>query len=402
MFHARQSVIGALLMALTGGGVLAAPLPPARDQQVKYVQWNRVLDTVDHLIALPESKLDIGEAALQLSSLMVPNVDIRVGMERIDTMAKRTAMLTNNSIEPKRRIEAINTVFFEEQRFAYDMDDIRGRRLENRFLWPTLLRRKGGCLTLPLLWYAIADRLGMPVFAVEAPQHTFIRYDDGTTKINIEVTSGGHPARDEYYIQTFSITEAAIKSGSLLRSLSKREYLAELIVQLGENFRLALDLGTALELEKRGLALNPRSYNTHQALAFLYNQLGYARTYEHIILARERHGNQIPVPAEFDIAIKHAKTATEMGAVPPPPEDYWKKASSRATENSSKPVGHYPVFDVATALRPDSATIHMEWHVEPDIIGSMMAPRHFGCLEDCGQMCGPPPGNLCARSGWGQ
>jgi len=152
------------------------------------------LRVVEELLGIPEAKLNIGEAALKLSVLMLPETDVNRGLEEIDGLARRVAQIVGSRSDAEFRIRAINTILYQEHAFDYDRDDMLGRKPENALLWHYLKTRKGNCQTMPLLWYAVAERLGYPVKAVSAPQHFFLRYDDGQSRVNIEATSGSVPS----------------------------------------------------------------------------------------------------------------------------------------------------------------------------------------------------------------
>jgi hypothetical protein len=49
-------------------------------------------------------------------------------------------------------------------------------------------KRAGTCSSLPVLVAAIAQRLGYPVCLVNTFRHTFVRWDDGRERFNIETT----------------------------------------------------------------------------------------------------------------------------------------------------------------------------------------------------------------------
>jgi regulator of sirC expression with transglutaminase-like and TPR domain len=89
---------------------------------------------------------------------------------------------------------------------------------------------------MPILFLILADRLGVHMAVSTAPLHVFLKYiDDKSGKtFNIETTSGGLPARDAWLRQSFPMTDAAIRNGVYLKTLSRKEALAvfaELILE---------------------------------------------------------------------------------------------------------------------------------------------------------------------------
>ena len=130
----------------------------------------------------------------------------------------------------------MNTYFFrpgwwnDSLVFTYDIDDLDATRLNNRYLNGYLATRKGSCVTMSMLYLAIADRLQWPIVAVRGAKHVFCRYlAPGFTENNIEPTCGGGYLTDSQYVSAGNIPPRGIKNGVYMRSLSKKEYIATLI-----------------------------------------------------------------------------------------------------------------------------------------------------------------------------
>ena len=120
--------------------------------------------------------------------------------------------------------------------FQYDLSDPLGHKIANKLLPTYLATRRGNCVSMPVLFIILADRLGLPVTASTAPQHIFAKFrDDSTGKMmNIEATSGGLPARDAWYRENMPMSDAAVKNGVYLKTLSRKEtaaVMAEIVVE---------------------------------------------------------------------------------------------------------------------------------------------------------------------------
>jgi tetratricopeptide (TPR) repeat protein len=126
----------------------------------------------------------------------------------------------------------------------------------------------GNCLGLSLLYLSVARRLDLPIRCVRAPQHVFLRWDDGTTRRNIEPTEGGIERPDEWYAKRddrLRIQPADIESGLFLSPLSEREILAMLLSNLSFSWARSRNLKEtdrryerAIECADRAIRLNPR------------------------------------------------------------------------------------------------------------------------------------------------
>ena len=94
----------------------------------------------------------------------------------------------------------------------------------------------GTCGSLPVLYVAIGRRLRYPLKLVKAARHLFVRWDDPyaaawhcAERFNVEATGPGvHFLPDEHYrVWPHAISDRDVEEGVFLRSLSKREELAE-------------------------------------------------------------------------------------------------------------------------------------------------------------------------------
>ncbi len=189
--------------------------------------------TAEQQLDLPDSEINYGVAALALTRDYVPGFDITEGLKTLDSIADRVHALLERQPdrnEPEVKIAAINTVLFREYDFRYDLTDFPKQTSEKRLLGNLLRRRRGTCANLPDLYYAVAERLGLPIYMVEAPQHAFLRYEfpDGR-HINIEATGRGGEMSDDEYLAEMEIPKAALDLGTMMRPLSRREALMLLV-----------------------------------------------------------------------------------------------------------------------------------------------------------------------------
>jgi len=119
-----------------------------------------------------------------------------------------------------------------------------------------LARKQGYCVGIAALYLALAERLQLPIFAVATPSHVFLRYDDGTTRINIETLQGGANVSDEQYIREQKIPERSIRRGVFMRNLTTDEFLAQVYSNLGVIYSERKDYEKAAVEYKRALDLD--------------------------------------------------------------------------------------------------------------------------------------------------
>jgi len=226
---------------------------------------------IQRQLSLPEHQLDIGLAALTFAKEIYPDLDVAAYSKRIDEFADKARRLGQGTTDPEKRIRVLNTVLFKQEGIRYDRAVLARNQQAYYFLNGILDTRLGICYTMPLLYIAVAQRLGWPMYPVAAPDHLFVRYvDESFKEQNIETTSGGKYFPDEVYAKDFSVGAQSLASGSYLRTLSYREFLSYL---LAANALVLARQGrgnkTVAYLEK-ATELNPRFADYHDTLGEAY------------------------------------------------------------------------------------------------------------------------------------
>ena len=169
-----------------------------------------------------------------------------------------------------------------------------------------LKTKKGNCVSMPILFLILADRLGLDVSLATAPDHILIKLtvpESGKT-YNVETTSGAGFARDAHYVNNMGTTWKGIDNGIFLRKLSRRETAAVIVHFLGEYYSSTNrfeDMSTTFRLT---LTHDPRS---------VYSMLKLGTSYYHILKRdyHSRYKSLREIPSEdrphFFWLLKHNK-----------------------------------------------------------------------------------------------
>lgn len=93
----------------------------------------------------------------------------------------------------------------------------------------------GTCVSMPVLYTAIAQRLGYPVHLVHAKAHVFCRWDGRGERVNVEATNQGMNAfDDDHYMQwPHRIVKVEVDRGLYLKSLDNDEAFAGFLASRG-------------------------------------------------------------------------------------------------------------------------------------------------------------------------
>jgi regulator of sirC expression with transglutaminase-like and TPR domain len=159
------------------------------------------------------------------------HLQIETYTKEIEDMARMLAQRLDGCTSPQAKIHAINTFLFSEQVFIPELDS---SSIENDSPIRILETKKGSCLGMVCLYLMITQNTHLPLHAVLVPGHTFIRYDDGIQKINIEMLRYGIERTDAFYKEHFLQTR---QGRQYLRNLNSNEVIALFIFNLGNSYR---------------------------------------------------------------------------------------------------------------------------------------------------------------------
>lgn len=262
----------------------------------------------ERVLRTPDAALDVGLAALALAKEIYPELDINLYSDKIDVLAaKAKAVIAHyGRHDPESVIRGLNTFLYKIHGLEYDTSPDAWEKKENYFLVKLLDTKRGTCANMPLLYMAIGQRLGYPIFPVVIPEHQFLRYvDSRVMQANIEATGGGGYIRDERYIRESRVTQVGLQKSDYLKTLTKREWLAHALDSTSVTLAKHGNLDRAIYLLERAVQLNPRC-------AGCFHNLGA----EYIIVARRSSSARVKTAYEKK-ARRALGRAKELGYVKP-------------------------------------------------------------------------------------
>ena len=211
-----------------------------------------------------EAEIDVGLAALLFERELIEHMDIHAALAEIDGMAAELRLLLDGITEPVERVATINKYLFEDRGLAYAAD--------RHFLSDVIVDGHGDCVGFTCLYLALGHRLELPLAAVHAPRHVFVRYPVGNRMLNIETTSGGAFFKQKDLVRRLDIHTSAIGAGAYLRPLHKTELLSILVCNRGKAYLRVRRIEEArrdFDLAMSLYPLNPAAYNNRGVLMVL-------------------------------------------------------------------------------------------------------------------------------------
>jgi len=191
---------------------------------------------VRSIMSTLDDKVDFARAKLTFDKLYDPTTDIDGAMRQIDGIVETVRAMAGPAATAQQRLIALRVYIYkagpwnQNNPFTYDFADPLGRKSHNKLLATYLHTRRGNCVSMPMLFAVLAQRLGLNVTLSMAPNHVFVKYHDDVLGrwINLEPTSGANPARDVWLRHLMPMTDAAIANGLYMKTLSRTEALVVL------------------------------------------------------------------------------------------------------------------------------------------------------------------------------
>lgn len=120
------------------------------------------------LVAGPQDRLDLCEAALWIAAESCAPLDVAAELHRVDELAEGAARVASGSSEGDRA-RALVSYLHGELGFRGNAQDYYDPR--NSYLNDVLERRTGIPISLSILWIGVANRLDLPSAGVSFPGH---------------------------------------------------------------------------------------------------------------------------------------------------------------------------------------------------------------------------------------
>jgi regulator of sirC expression with transglutaminase-like and TPR domain len=230
------------------------------------------LKALDALGQLPDTELDLADAALQLARADLPSADWKAARVHLSALARDAAYLGAEGAEARAR--ALATLLAE--RHGYRGDSETYDDLANANLIRVVERRRGLPVALGILWIHAARAAGWEASGLDFPGHFLVGLKAGGRQAVVDPFDGGgvlDAPSLRALVKRIEGPASELRPG-LLRPVGNRPVL----LRLQNNIKLrrlrAGDLGGALDCAERMLRLAPAAATLWRETALLRERLG--------------------------------------------------------------------------------------------------------------------------------
>ena len=185
---------------------------------------------LDAIGQLPDTEIDIADAALQLARVDATDADWLAARDHLSEVARAVAALADTLTDADLPTRAIALSGLLGGRFGYKGDSENYDDLKNANLISVIQRRRGLPVALGTIWLHAARAAGWDAHGVDFPAHFLVSLSGEKTQSILDVFNGGTPlsVRDlRALLRRVEGEKAELRPG-LLRPMSARRVLLRL------------------------------------------------------------------------------------------------------------------------------------------------------------------------------
>lgn len=117
---------------------------------------------------------DLLEGVLLIEHLFDPSIDKQVIDNKLDKIKLDAWLELNYDLTSFEKVKILNHIFFDVHQFKGDTENYH--HSSNSFISSVLDRKRGNPISLAIVYSIVAQRLNIPVYGVNLPQHFVLGY----------------------------------------------------------------------------------------------------------------------------------------------------------------------------------------------------------------------------------
>jgi regulator of sirC expression with transglutaminase-like and TPR domain len=174
------------------------------------------------------SEPDLLDGILLVASYSYPDLDKQKVMNEIDKIRLDIWLELNYDLTPYEKIRVLNHVFYQIHGFKGNTDNYHDP--QNSFINNALESKKGNPIMLAIIYMLVAQRLQIPIFGVNLPQHFVLAYKEENTEHLTSDPFNAKPKLDHkfgkvlFYINAFN-------NGAIFSKANLEQFLIQIKIE---------------------------------------------------------------------------------------------------------------------------------------------------------------------------
>jgi regulator of sirC expression with transglutaminase-like and TPR domain len=233
------------------------------------------LAALDAIGELPDTEIDIADAALQLARVDAPQADWRAARAHLSEVARAAARMAEEIAPDDLPGQAASLSALLAREYGYRGDSETYDSLDNANLVHVIERRRGLPVALGILWLHAARAAGWGAHGVDFPGHFLIGLEGARTQMVLDVFNAGEAldSRDlRRLLKRIEGARAELRPG-LLAPVGARAVLLRLQNNIKSRRLAALDIAGGLACAANMLRIAPEESHLWRETAMLHERL---------------------------------------------------------------------------------------------------------------------------------
>lgn len=160
---------------------------------VHKIQFNNVKE--DLALWHHSGNFDLLRGILIVNKYQYPDLDEQKIINQIETIKREIWLQLMYETNPVETVKIINNVIYNQYRFSGNT--LNHQDPQNSYISQVLESKKGNQISLAIIYSVIAQKLDIPIYGVNLPQHFILAYVD-------EVNSTNKDSKVLFYINSFN------------------------------------------------------------------------------------------------------------------------------------------------------------------------------------------------------
>lgn len=190
---------------------------------IQKIQFSATSDALTHWIETGGSNLL--EGALIIARYQFPDLNEKKLYGYIDQLKQDIWLELNPNLTALEQVRVINHILFEVHQFVGNTNDFH--HPNNSFINMVLESKRGNPLSLSIIYAILAQKLSMPIYGVNLPQHFILAYMGGENTFGLYDLDKNKEVL--FYINAFS-------KGTIFNRNEVESYLQQLNLKANENY----------------------------------------------------------------------------------------------------------------------------------------------------------------------
>lgn len=179
---------------LSYGGEVIEHLEAAWEQAFDAVQQERIANLVHEIqfsllkndlqLWIQGGAFDLLQGILIINRYQYPDLDEQKVINRIEAIKRDVWLQMMNESSPAEQVKLINHVFYNI--YGFSGNTTNHQDPQNSYINQVLETKKGNQISLAIIYSIIAQKLDIPVYGVNLPQHFILAYLDESLQTEFE------------------------------------------------------------------------------------------------------------------------------------------------------------------------------------------------------------------------